>query len=86
MTLYYPREVFEWAFVEPAKSVEKKRLVEHQDEETGDLYYTVEKETNMDNHIDDTIEIQAKSGHMKNFQSEYNRPMLPSIGGLPIVS
>lgn len=51
MTLYYPREVFEWAFVEPAKSVEKKRLVEHQDEETGDLYYTVEKETNMDNHI-----------------------------------
>lgn len=29
---------------------------------------------------------QAKSGHMKNFQSEYNRPMLPSIGGLPIVS
>lgn len=57
MTLYYPREVFEWAFVEPAKSVEKKRLVEHQDEETGDLYYTVEKETNMDNHIDDTIEM-----------------------------
>lgn len=57
MTLYYPREVFEWAFVEPAKSVEKKRLVERQDEETGDLYYTVEKETNMDNHIDDTIEM-----------------------------
>ena len=25
-------------------------------------------------------------GLMKNFQSEYNRPMLPSIGGLPIVS
>lgn len=48
MTLYYPREVFEWAFVEPAKSVEEKRLVEHQDEETGDLYYTVEKEANMD--------------------------------------
>lgn len=36
MTLYYPREAFEWAFVEPAK---------------------VEKETNMDNHIDDTIEM-----------------------------
>lgn len=57
MTLYYPREVFEWAFVEPAKSVEEKRLVEHQDEETGDLYYTVEKETNMDNHIDGTAEM-----------------------------
>lgn len=57
MTLYYPREVFEWAFVEPAKSVEEKRLVEHQDEETGDLYYTVEKETNMDNHIGDTTEM-----------------------------
>ena len=57
MTLYYPREVFEWAFVEPAKSVEEKRLVEHQDEETGDLYYTVEKETNMDNHIGDTAEM-----------------------------
>ena len=28
MTLYYPREVFEWAFVEPAKSVEKKKLTE----------------------------------------------------------
>lgn len=27
---------------------DEKRLVEHQDEETGDLYYTVEKETNMD--------------------------------------
>lgn len=26
----------------------RKRLVEHQDEETGDLYYTVEKEANMD--------------------------------------
>lgn len=26
----------------------EKRLVEHQDEETGDLYYTVEKEANMD--------------------------------------
>lgn len=35
-------------FVEPAKSVEEKRLVEHQDEETGDLYYTVEKEGSMD--------------------------------------
>ena len=57
MTLYYPREVFEWAFVEPAKSVEEKRLVEHQDEEAGDLYYTVEKETNMDNHIGDTTEM-----------------------------
>ena len=57
MTLYYPREVFEWAFVEPAKSVEKKRLVEHQDEETGDLYYTVEKEISMDNHVDDTTEM-----------------------------
>lgn len=57
MTLYYPREVFEWAFVEPAKSVEEKRLVEHQDEETGDLYYTVEKEINMDNHIGDTTEM-----------------------------
>lgn len=57
MTLYYPREVFEWAFVEPAKSVEEKRLVEHQDEETGDLYYTVEKEISMDNHVDDTAEM-----------------------------
>lgn len=57
MTLYYPREVFEWAFVEPAKSVEEKRLVEHQDEETGDLYYTVEKEISMDNHVDDTTEM-----------------------------
>ena len=57
MTLNNPREVFEWAFVEPAKSVEEKRLVEHQDEETGDLYYTVEKETNMDNHIGDTTEM-----------------------------
>ena len=27
---------------------DEKRLVEHQDEETGDLYYTVEKEANMD--------------------------------------
>lgn len=26
-----------------------KRIVEHQDEETGDLYYTVEEEANMDN-------------------------------------
>lgn len=57
MTLYYPQEVFEWAFVEPAKSVEEKRLVEHQDEETGDLYYTVEKEISMDNHVDDTTEM-----------------------------
>lgn len=28
---------------------DEKRLVEHQDEETGDLYYTIEKEANMDN-------------------------------------
>lgn len=27
---------------------DEKRLVEHQDKETGDLYYTVEKEANMD--------------------------------------
>lgn len=27
---------------------DEKRLVEHQDKETGDLYYTVEKEDNMD--------------------------------------
>lgn len=47
MTLNDPHEVYEWAFVEPAKSVEEKRLVEHQDEETGDLYYTVEKEPDM---------------------------------------
>lgn len=26
---------------------DRKRIVEHQDEETGDLYYTVEKEANM---------------------------------------
>lgn len=48
MTLNDPHEVYEWAFVEPAKSVEEKRLVEHQDEETGDLYYTVEKESDME--------------------------------------
>ena len=32
---------------------DEKRLVEHQDKETGDLYYTVEKDANMDKPLKD---------------------------------
>ena len=39
---------------------DEKRLVEHQDKETGDLYYTVEKDANMDKPLKDWTLGEAK--------------------------
>ena len=43
---YHPHEAARLMGYEVVE--DEKRLVEHQDEETGDLYYIVEKEANMD--------------------------------------